>query len=433
MREYLGQWKVRIHGLLKWSEKYTKTDMVYLAKGGFWFSFGHVISVGLTFISAVIFANKVSPDIYGTYKYALSMFGIFAVTGLTGMGNMVAQAVARGLDGSLFPAMRAKMRWSALGAVASLCFALYYFLHGNLPLAIVFVIGALFLPFMDPVNIFQDYLQGKKRFDLSISYFSISQLAATAVILIAAVFTDNLIAIVLAYLAGWTFMRLYFLRRTVRRLPPNDSSDPQTLSYGKHMSYIDIISTVIGSLDQALIFHFLGPISLAIYSFAIAPVNQLTAIFKIIPNVAMPKQAARPVKEIHAMLNKRIALAFLFSLVMLVIYFFVVPYFFMIFFPKYLNAIPYSRLFALTILITIPNVVLEPAISSKITSLSKKTLYLSNVAGALSLLFVLVSISTLGINGVIYSRLIYMIVAVAIGYGMWLHIVRTDKKLNKQE
>lgn len=64
--------KTRIHALLRSSERYFKTDMVYLAKGGSWLFSAQVLSGALSFILAIAFANLVPKEAFGTYKYVLS-------------------------------------------------------------------------------------------------------------------------------------------------------------------------------------------------------------------------------------------------------------------------------------------------------------------------------------------------------------------------
>ena len=43
--------KNKTYKLLRKSEKYTKTDMVYLTKGGFWLTLGQIISSTSAFLS----------------------------------------------------------------------------------------------------------------------------------------------------------------------------------------------------------------------------------------------------------------------------------------------------------------------------------------------------------------------------------------------
>ena len=72
--------KEKIYNLLRWSEKYTKTDMVYLAHGGFWLSFGQIISSLSSFLLAIAFANLLPKETYGNYKYILSIASILPKT-----------------------------------------------------------------------------------------------------------------------------------------------------------------------------------------------------------------------------------------------------------------------------------------------------------------------------------------------------------------
>src|SRR3989344_3576832 len=126
--------KNRLVNLLRWSEQYTKTDMVYLASGGFWLGLGQIVASGSVFLTSIAFANLLAPELYGIYKYVLSVFGMLAITTLFGMDSAVTQSTARGFEGTITPAFKEKMKWGTLGSLASLAIALYYYAQGNMTL-----------------------------------------------------------------------------------------------------------------------------------------------------------------------------------------------------------------------------------------------------------------------------------------------------------
>ena len=62
--------KQKIYEFLRWSQKYTETDNVYLLKGGFWLIVNQIISISTGIVLYIAFANFLSPHDYGIYKYA---------------------------------------------------------------------------------------------------------------------------------------------------------------------------------------------------------------------------------------------------------------------------------------------------------------------------------------------------------------------------
>src|SRR5689334_12787395 len=74
----------RAERLLRWSERYMKTDMVYLAKGSFWLTLGQVAASASGLLLVIGFANLLPKEVYGTYKLILSLAGIIASFSLTG-------------------------------------------------------------------------------------------------------------------------------------------------------------------------------------------------------------------------------------------------------------------------------------------------------------------------------------------------------------
>ena len=417
--------KQKIYNLLRWSEKYTKTDMVYLTKGGSWLTLGNIVSSASSFLLAIAFANLLPKETYGIYKYILSIAGILAIPTLSGMGTAITQAVARGYEGSFLPALKTKIRWGLLGGLASLALAGYYYFNDNTTLTISFLITAVFLPFMDSFGTYNALLQGRKLFGISTKYGIISQIIAIAILIATLFFTKNLFLIILAYFASWTLMRFIFLKITLKKFPLNATQDPETISYGKHLSLIGILGTIAAYLDRILIFHYLGATEVAIYSFAIAIPEQLKGSFKNIPALALPKLAQRSFKEINSVLCQRLLKLFIIGGLIAGIYILVAPYIFKIFFPKYLDSIFFSQIFAFTIAIRMPFALFSTAGQAKLTQIPKKMLYWTNVLPQLILVGSLFLLTKLyGIPGVIVAKYIFLISTFIIGFIFWKKLLK---------
>ncbi len=375
----LDNFRNKIYNLLRWSEKYTKTDMVYLATGGFWLTIGQIVSTASSFLLAIAFANLLPKETYGVYRYILSTVGILSIPALAGMSTAATQAVARGYEGILIPAVKTKIKWGSLGSLASLAFAGYYYFHGDPTLTISFLIVAIFLPFMDAFTIYDALLQGRKIFKASVKYFIITQVVAASSLIATLLFTKNIFLILLAYFIPWAGFRFIFFKITLKKYSPNDKKDPRAISYGKHLSIIGIVETIANYLDQVLVFHYIGAVELAIYSFAIAPPEQIKDLLRSVSILALPKFSQKPKEEIKkTMLGKTLKLTLLIAMG-IAIYILAAPLIFKIFFPKYLSSVIYSQIFAISLVsaaATLPKSALRGHVA-------KKELYILSTAGSL--------------------------------------------------
>lgn len=419
--------KSKIIEFLIWSQKYTKIDMLYLVKGSFWFGSGQVFSSAATFTLAIAFANFIEQETYGTYKYILSITGILTVLSLRGMDSAVLQSVTRNFEGVLIPALKTKIRWGFLSALASVCIALYYYINGNNTISISFLIVSGFLPFIDSFGIYSSFLNGKKLFHVTVIYKTIIQLVSTTLMIAGLILTKNLFVIILIYFASLTFSNLLFFIITLKKYPPNAKYDANIIPYGKHSSVINIFDALITSIDGLLIFHYLGPINLAIYSFALAPISQIRGLLSNIATIALPKLAVRSSLETNTVLKKRIFLLFILGASFSFIYTIIAPYIYSIFFPKYIDSVFSSQLFSLSIILALPQTLFGAAIGAKLTCIPKKMLYLSNIPGIVFIISLFALIGTLGINGVILSRLISHISGFIINCIMWRKIREVEK------
>ncbi len=341
--------KTKLYNLLRKSEKYTKTDMVYLVKGGFWLTLGQVVSSLAAFLLAIAFANLLPKETYGTYKYILSLFGLLAIPTLSGMGTAVTRAVAQGYDGSFLPALKLKIKWGLLGGLASVGLAGYYYFNNNTELTLAFLITAIFIPFMDSFGLYGSLLQGKKKFDVASKYGMWIKIIASISIFITIYFTKNLFAILFIYLASYSLLRLLFLKLSLKFID-NKKEDPGTISYGKHLSLMGIIGLIASQIDKILVFHFVGAAQLAIYSIAIAMPEQIKGVLKNINSLAFPKFAEKKQVETKKTLQQKIQRLFVMLIIIIIIYWLLAPFIFKLFFPQYLDSILYSQIFSLGLL-----------------------------------------------------------------------------------
>ncbi len=345
----LGALKERTTGFLRWSERYTKVDMVYLTHGGFWLTFGQVLTVLMAFGLALLFANFVPKEIYGTYKFVLAWVGIFGILTLPGLNIAIVRAVAQGKEGVLQRSVKTKLMWGLSAAFFALCFASYYFLKDNTLLAGSFLIVSLFIPHFHATQLYSSFLNGKKLFKLKSFYQIVANVGATIPLAIVLLLTNDLWLILATYFASWTLMYWLLLKATFARFQPNDEDDPSTYVYGKHLSLMEVLGTVARQLDKLLLFHVLGAVEVAVYSFAIAPITQVQGLQKGLYTLALPKLAMRTQEEIRQTLLKRTLLLVLLSSPIGVLYIFAAPYIFELLFPAYMEAVWYSQLYALAL------------------------------------------------------------------------------------
>ncbi|XOB41359.1 MAG: oligosaccharide flippase family protein [Candidatus Nealsonbacteria bacterium] len=391
-----------IYSLLKKSEKYTQTDMVYLAKGGFWLTLGQIISTAASFLLAIAFANLLDPVTYGNYRYILSLIGMLSIFTLSGMGAAIIQAVARGFEGSFYSVFREKLRFGVLASIVAIGLAVYYFLQGNYFLPIPLLISAIFSPLMLASQIYASFLVGKKLFNIQAKYSVFSRIVSTGAIIITLFITKNLFWLITVYLVSHTLLNYSFYIIIESKFKPNKKEDSQTLSYGKHLSLMSIISTIANYLDRILLFTLVGSTQLAVYSFAILIPNQIKGLMKQnVGTLAFPKLSIKPLKEIKLNIMQKFWKLFFLTGIVAIIYVIIAPFLYKIFFPQYLDSISYSQLFTLSF-VTVPITLLSTIFQAQ---MMKKELYLIRIVPIVRIILLLFLTPIYGILGVIMGQI----------------------------
>ncbi len=343
--------KTHTYRILRKSEKYFKTDMVYLANGGFWVTTGQGVASLSALALAIVFANFLPKETYGTYKYILSVVGIFSVLSLTGLPSALVRAVAMGFEGTMKRAFWINMRWSIFLILGSLAGALYYFWKDNTTLALGILVAGAFTPFFKSGVLYSSYLQGKKDFRKNSIFGIVRNLIPVITLSVTVFFTQNPLILVFFYFVSNTLVVLWLYNLTFKNLSLNSVEDSETIRYAKHSSFVNILEGIASRIDSILLFQHLGGAQLAIYSFANAIPNNINEFIKNIASLAIPRFATRPSTDIRKMIFGKMLLLTLTLLPLALVFIFAAPYIFQFLFPQYMESVGYSQLLAITFLI----------------------------------------------------------------------------------
>lgn len=348
--------KEKVISTLRWSERWTQTDMVYVASGISWITLGKVLSSIASFLFVVAFANLLPQETFGTYKYVLSIIAILGITSLPGMSNSVTRSVAQGYEGVTRSVVTTKIKWGLIGAVAGLAIAGYYYLNGNIVLGLSFLVTSIFLPFKDSFALYSPVLRGKKLFKSVSVYGTIKQFILVGATVVVLFLSDNLFLVLFTYFAVSTFVDMVILSIISFRLKLNKEMTPEVLSYGKHLSYMKVFGSVAQEIDKVLLWHYLGAVPLAVYSFALSPVLRLRDLITPITSLALPKLSTSQVEKESLkkkLLLNMIKMTIVVTVPLTIIYILFAPYFYRFVFPDYVDATLLSQVFALSLL-TVP-------------------------------------------------------------------------------
>ncbi len=321
-----------------------KVDINYLMRGGTFLTLTQLSSALIGFILTIYFAKYLPQDIYGTYRYILSAYALISIAALPGIDTAIIETVSKGNHGALRYSVITKFKWGLLGALASLGVSAYNFYTGDVTLGYVFVLLAIFLPFMESLSLYYNFLNAQKRYGFwALTEFA-NQILSLITLFTVIYFTDDILILISTYFLTYIFIRLIITIYVLRNFVENENIDHTFIDYGKTMSWYQIITRGISSIDQMVLFHFMGPAQVAVFSIANAIPTRMQSVFKISGTLAFPKYANQSEKQIISGLNKKMLLFGLGIFACSLVYAYIAPFFFEIFFPKYLESIPYTQL-----------------------------------------------------------------------------------------
>lgn len=337
-----------IYRILRWSERYTKTDMVYLFESGFWLQATSVFITLSSFLLYVVFGHFLPKDVYGNYQYLLALGATANAFTMSGMNAAVIRAVARGYEGTFLASLRVQFIWGIIPWLGCWAIGGYYLAAHNPTLGWGLMLTGVFVPLNTTLNTFGAYLNAKKDFKRTFYYYVIVNAPYYLSVALIAVSLPTALALLAANLIAQGVGYYVAFRRTVAVYKPEGTVDPDATRYGTHLTFINFLGVAISQLDNILVFHFLGAADLALYSFATAIPTRL-GVFKIITTAAFPKYAEKSHEDARKSILYKVTLGVCVLLIISTVYALLAHPFFAILFPRYLDAVPYSQVYAFVV------------------------------------------------------------------------------------
>lgn len=352
---------------LTWLADFTKTDIRYVLRNGSWIVLGRIGLFLGSFALTLAFSHLVSKETYGTYQYIISVIGVVSIISLPGIDIALVRSIAQKKEGSYRHATAVRLRWSLLGSCVLGLFALWYGIHHNTVLALSFLVAGLFFPFMQALDAFEYFWNGRKNFQKSMLHTGLSFLIPAGITTAVLFFTDNLIIIIASFVMGYTLVRIFFTWYAYRHIA-NNERDGEMVSLGKTLTLVQGIDIAVTYVDKLFLWFFVGPVAVAIYSFAQMPVTKAQLLTPI-QMLALPKlsEGEEGFPNKHLILKKFYKL-FLFTTPLTIGLMLIAPPLFRIFFPQYPESIPYLRVL-LSVIALMPFTLLN---TSLISTLQKK-------------------------------------------------------------
>lgn len=404
MKTRLVQVKSTSLRFLRWSEKYTKTDMVFLVSGGSWLFFEQAAGAVFALVLAFVFGHYASQDTYGNYKYALSLAAVLSAFSLTGFSTAITQATSRGHEGSLAQGFGINLRWSVPMVLIGFAAAIYYYVQGNTFLTIALAIIAVTSPFLNGFALFDSFLIGRREFKRTAIYTVITNALPVIAVIIALFFLGKrAIYLVITYLIVSTAINAFFYLKSVRSAK-NTIEDPQLFRYGFHLSLMGVLGVIADKIDSIAVFTVLGPAQLAVYTYAIAIPDQVKGVVKNIAPLSIAKFSEQSIQNIKETIWRRTIILFISIALCVGVYIVLAPLIFHLLFPIYSNAIVYTQIYALSLLGTFAT----PFVAVLQSHRKTKELYINSIVSSL---VIIISFPVLtyyyGIWGSIISQMIY--------------------------
>lgn len=387
-------------------------DMRKILMRGSYLLSGQVVGNIFSLLIALAAAHFITKELYGTYRYVLSIVGLVSVFSLTGLSTAIIRSTARGHDSLYTHSIRKSLLWSLPAILIGLGVGVWYYAHNNTVLGFSIGLGSIIFPCIQALLLYRSFLNGKEYFQALMRSNIIYSVITSVAVLIALALNPSVELLVCVYYISNLIITAGITYHVRKKYKPNTSIDPEGGKLEHHISLMNILDSGATHLDKIILFQISGPVEVARYVFATAIPEQLRNIIKYAPTLSLPIFASLPdsiAKSKGLFLARKL---FLVTVPLVIVYFFIAPVVYKLFFPTYQEVVSYSQAFALILLF-------DGGITGTVLKAKNqiKKLYTVNIISSISKIVLLVVLGmTMGVWGVIVSRVASRCIGFFISY-----------------
>ncbi|MFA5014535.1 MAG: oligosaccharide flippase family protein [Actinomycetota bacterium] len=358
------------------------------------------------FFLNVLLVRFLSYEDLGNYKLFFSVLNILILFSINGLGTSVTKAVAKRFSGFFKKAVFISALFSLIASALLIILAFTYYKDSGIKWALL--VASFVVPIYFGFNTWEPYYYGKRRFKtvfLLNTLMGSTRFAICAAILL---FYRNYFYAIIAYLFIVSVYNLIYFFWIIKRIKPEEIDKEKEKEYLKHgfrLTGSSAISVIATNIERIILDSVSGATMVGIYSVVAVFPTFIKNSLKTLVNVPMVKLAAHPEKDNRIIIKKGLIIIFLSGIIILAVFWFIVPFLLKIFFevddPEIVR---YGRLLLVPLIFMPTNLTIKYLAGYQGTGVSVLKLYTSVDAIKLALLAIFVPIYK--IEGIIIALIL---------------------------
>ena len=336
---------------------YENGDLRYLYKNSRYKLYFEILFFIVGFFITWCFGNFLSPEFYGTYLFITNTIQFFSFLSFSGINQSLIQSVASGYDRFYITATKKIFLYSISGTIALLIYGMMYsvLIDYNPVILISLIIAGVFFPFMNSMNNYQFFLDGKSDFKRTLRFRLINYLILVTFLILLIFVIKNLVIYFILVSGVQLLANIYFTKICINQIKSKQRDailETKALKYGINLTKFGIITLICLNINNLIIGFFYGPSALAFYTIGKGLPSKIGVFIKPSFSVLLTRYS-----EKETNISKRFFILLIIGSILLFLgILFLMPFYLQILFPAYVTAMNYGIAYSFIILL-IPIVV----------------------------------------------------------------------------
>lgn len=288
--------------------------------------------------------RSMSKDAFGEYNMVLNTVGILTMFSLSGLNNSLAQAVARGYEGTYRTTVPIAFCSSFLGSIVLVGMSGWYFMQAQASMGQGLLVAAALFPFAHGLVQWKSVVTGSGRFGQLLMHDGAGSVLTYGLIIVSVLLQPGqfVLPIVLTLLPPAVY-NIVLTVANFRQIPADAPVEEQNVRYGIETTLYSGLGAIGSNLDRVLLFWFLSPAALAVFVAAGRIPDLLSGAMQDVAAVLAPRLAK------HESYTKRVdrifsAISLICGVLITVFAFMGIPSIMTFLFgANYTDAIPYAQ------------------------------------------------------------------------------------------